>query len=117
MSLSTKRIEFLKVKWDPTDGISIKTHKDYVVEFGEIFYEKVKELIDRNQAQESKFERLKYYDVELLQEVLHHAYFCNETVAHFHGRQDILNQVLITHLVSISIYKANNLDKKLCAIK
>jgi hypothetical protein len=89
----TNKFKF-NVHWDPEVGISRETHGDYIKKFGETFYERVKELIDTNQKQETVFERLKQNDANLLQEVLHHAYFCNDTVSHFHGREDILLKVM-----------------------
>ena len=82
------------VKWCPKTGISMSSHSEYIKQFGEVFYEQTKLLIDRNQRQERYFEELNKNDMELLQEVLYHAHFCNETVEHFHGREDILNMIL-----------------------
>jgi hypothetical protein len=61
--------------------------------FGELFYEQCALLIDRNQTDKSEFEDLSKQDVELIREVLDHAYFCNETVEKFRGRVDILDRV------------------------
>ncbi len=81
------------VHWDRNVGISRDTHPEYIQKFGETFYEQVKLLIDNNQRQDTVFECLKQNDAGLLQEVLHHAYFCIDTVSHFHGREDILLKV------------------------
>ena len=82
-----------KVKWAKGKGITQETHPEYMKEFGELFYEQTKKLIDRNQTQESLFEKLDKRDTELLKEVLKHAYFCTQSVERFHGREDLLGQV------------------------
>lgn len=81
-----------KVKWDDENGISLKTHSDYVENFAQTFYDQVKILIDKNQ--QNKLSDLNEKDSNLLREVLDHAYFCNETAAKFHGRQDLLLEVI-----------------------
>ncbi len=97
------------VHWDPSVGISRQTHSEYVHTFGETFYEQIKRLIDNNQNQEGVFERLKENDADLLQEVLHHTYFCIDTVSHFHGREDILQKVYkITIFTEISQFGFKN---------
>jgi hypothetical protein len=87
------KLFLFKVKWCKETGISRDSHSDYVKDFGETFYEQVKRLIDKNQREETTFEKINRKDSEILQEVLHHAYFCNETVENFHGRADILEKV------------------------
>jgi len=63
-----------KVKWDKEVGISLETHREYVEEFGDIFYKKVKELIDRNcQVKNLHSEKLSEMDEVLIREVLDHA--------------------------------------------
>ncbi len=81
------------VKWDTKVGISRQTHSDYITEFGEVFYEQTRQLIDRNQKQERYFEELGKLDTELLHEVLEHANFCNDTVEKFQGRRDYLAKI------------------------
>jgi hypothetical protein len=81
------------VKWSTEAGISLETHKEYLKEFGEVFYDQVKLLIDRNQKEKTCFENMTPADIECFQEVLDHAYFCNKTAEKFQGRIDILNQV------------------------
>lgn len=81
------------MNWSTTSGISLDTHKDYVIKFGELFYEQVKMLIDRNQQDKSSLKASNQDEQALLQEVLDHAYFCNETAEKFRGRVDILNKV------------------------
>jgi hypothetical protein len=71
----------------------LKTHSDYIKEFAETFYEQVKRLIDRNQEKRLVASYLAREDARLLQEVLDHASFCNETVAKFQGRADLLEKV------------------------
>jgi hypothetical protein len=62
--------------------------------FGDVFYEQCKLLIDKNYKEKSKhFSSLGQVESALLQEVLGHANFCNETAEKFHGRQDILLKV------------------------
>ena len=81
------------MKFDEKHGISKITHSDYLNEFGNTFYEQLKRLIDLNQNQKSEIVNLSDEDLRVLQEVLDHANFCNETVEKFHGRQDLLDQV------------------------
>jgi hypothetical protein len=81
------------VKWDDDAGISLKTHSDYIKEFAETFYEQVKLLIDRNQEKRMDLSYLNKQNARILQEVLDHASFCNETVAKFQGRTDLLEKV------------------------
>ena len=50
-------------------------------------------LIDKNQQTKTEFGTLNERDSDLVREVLDHAYFCNETAAKFHGRQDLLLEV------------------------
>ena len=47
-----------KVKWDKENGINIKTHTDYIENFGNTFYEQVKRLIDKNQVKEFENEKV-----------------------------------------------------------
>jgi hypothetical protein len=88
----SNRFKF-NVKWDTKAGISRETHSEYIKEFGEVFYEQTRQLIDKNQNQERYIEQLGKLDTELLQEVLDHANFCNDTVEKFQGRQDYLRKV------------------------
>ena len=86
----------LKVKWSNEVGISLDTHSDYIKKFAETFYEQVKLLIDRNHADHSAKNEFYYTskaDSNLIQEILDHAAFCNETAEKFHGREDLLLQV------------------------
>ena len=80
-----------KVKFDKDVGISLDTHRDYITEFGETFYEQVVKLIDRNHARNEKKQKLTEEDAELMLEVLDHARFCKEKVALFHGREDLVD--------------------------
>lgn len=97
---------FLKVKWCQDTGISLQSHLDYVKSFSNTFYEQVKILIDKNQEQitNKNVYNLNIQDSQLLQEVLDHAYFCNETVEKFHGRTDLIDKVLASfnHKINIS---------------
>ena len=71
----------------------METHLEYIEKFAATFYEQVKRLIDKNQQVKSEFSDLKEDELTLIQEVLEHAYFCNETAEKFHGRQDLLLEV------------------------
>ena len=71
----------------------MKTHGDYIENFAQTFYDQVKMLIDKNQQTKTEFGTLNERDSDLVREVLDHAYFCNETAAKFHGRQDLLLEV------------------------
>ena len=56
-----------KVNWSK-EGISLETHSDYVRQFGDLFYEQVKKLIDLNQSKSDEFLlKLNYKDKMLLQ--------------------------------------------------
>ncbi len=69
------------------------THKEYIQQFGELFFEQAKRLIDRNQEEKTQADVLSENDKKLLQEILDHALFCNETFEKFQGRVDILDQM------------------------
>ena len=84
----------MKVKWSKEHGISLESHQDYIKSFADTFYEQCKLLIDRNQQDHSEFSFLSKDDESLITEILDHAYFCNETAEKFHGRNDLLDQVL-----------------------
>ena len=74
----------------------METHSDYIKKFAETFYEQVKLLIDRNQqATKNEFNYMNKADSSLIQEILDHAQFCNETAEKFHGREDLLLQVIL----------------------
>ena len=82
-----------KVQWDAEHGISLQTHRDYIEDFGNTFFNQVKNLIDRNQTSDSKTEEMNEADGDLIREVLDHARFCKEKVSQFHGRNDLLNKM------------------------
>ena len=82
-----------KVQWDAENGISLQTHRDYIEDFGNTFFNQVKNLIDRNQTSDSKTEEMNEADGDLIREVLDHARFCKEKVSQFHGRNDLLNKM------------------------
>ena len=81
------------MKWDPQNGISKVTHKDYLEKFGLLFYNSVKELIDRNASKPNFLDNFKLKDRVLMQEVLDHATFCVELIEKFHGRNDLIQNV------------------------
>ncbi|RMZ96618.1 hypothetical protein BpHYR1_005173, partial [Brachionus plicatilis] len=88
-------------------GISLDTHREYIEKFAETFYEQVKKLIDVNYEQQKKIDDLSHEDHELIQEVIDHACFCNETVSKFHGRADILKK----HVLCIIWHSAERLNQ------
>ena len=75
-----------KVNWTE-NGITEATHKEYLENFGNLFYEQTKRLIDTNYA----IEKRKFMAFE--KEVMDHAIFCRECVQKFHGRDDIIKKV------------------------
>jgi hypothetical protein len=91
--LPSSNIFNFKVKW-AHDGITLATHSDYIQNFGETFFEKVKDLIIRNRKKQISFDVLNEQDAILIQEVLDHANFCVDTVSKFHGREDLLDKVI-----------------------
>ena len=91
--LPDENIFRFRVKWDRKKGVTYATHPEYIREFGETFYKQVKRLIDLNKKQRSFYESMERADASLLQEILDHANFCNETVEKFHGRADLLNSL------------------------
>ena len=84
-----------KVKWDKENGINIKTHTDYIENFGNTFYEQVKRLIDKNQVKEFENEKVNEMDQALINEVMDHARFCKDKVSQFHGREELIKKVII----------------------
>ena len=93
----------MKVKWDKEHGISLKTHREYIEEFGNVFYEKVKALINKNQVKEYSGEALNQFDQNLIREVLDHARFCKVKVSQFHGREELLTQVLLYFIIGLQL--------------
>ena len=92
-ALPSSNIFKFDVNWSPEFGISLQSHRGYIEKFAEAFYEQVKLLIDRNQKEKVDNFNANEKDLELIKEVLDHAYFCNETAEKFRGRVDILNKV------------------------
>jgi hypothetical protein len=98
-----------KIKWSQEGGISLKTHLNYVESFAQTFFQQVKNLIDKNQQNNiSELFNLNKADLTLGLEVLDHAYFCIETALKFHGRNDLLSQVIrqfeLNLLYNLSIF-------------
>lgn len=91
--LSESNMFKFKVKWNNEKGISLDTHREYVEQFAKTFYDQVKILIDLNYEKKKKVDNLNHEEHELIQEVIDHAIFCNQTVSKFHGRADILEKV------------------------
>lgn len=69
----------------------------YIQSFAKEFYDQVKKLIDKNQQNNitELGSSLNKADLELGLELLDHAYFCIETAEKFHGRIDLLAQVIL----------------------
>jgi hypothetical protein len=84
-----------KVKWDPNKGVTRATHPDYMKNFGNTFYNAVKQLIDQNASQPYYLDRFSMKDKHIVQEIVEHANFSNECVEKFHGRIDLLDRVSI----------------------
>jgi hypothetical protein len=57
-------------------------------------------LIDRNAKKLQFLDAYKIKDKQLIQEVLDHANFCKSLVEKFHGRNDLIEQVIINMLYS-----------------
>ncbi len=77
--MNSENVHKFKVKWNKEVGISLETHREYVENFGNIFYEKVKKLIDRNcQVKNFRAEKLSENDEALINEVLDHARYSVE---------------------------------------
>lgn len=83
------------MKLDAQKGISKETHATYLEEFGKLFYNSVKELIDRNAKKKYFLDNFTHNDKHLIQEVLDHANFCKTIVEKFHGRNDLIETVEI----------------------
>ena len=74
-------------------------------EFGRVFYEQTKRLIDKNyDLEKRKFlvddfkekqsdQLLNENQDKLIKEVMDHGNFCKECVKYFHGRNDIIDKV------------------------
>jgi hypothetical protein len=58
-----------------------------------MFYNSVKELIDRNGGKSSFLDNYSLKDRLLIQEVLDHANFCVELTKKFHVRNDLIENV------------------------
>ncbi len=61
--------------------------------FCDTFYNSIKNLIDYNAQQPYYLDTFDTKDKQLVQEIVDHAYFCNECVEKFHGRVDLLDRV------------------------
>ena len=68
---------------------------EYLEQFGLLFYNSVKELIDRNALTPHFLDDLESADRSLMQEVLDHANFCLELIEKFHGRNDLIQKVVV----------------------
>ena len=91
--MSDSNIFKFNVQWDAEHGISLQTHRDYIEDFGNTFFNQVKNLIDRNQISDSKADEMNEADRDLIREMLDHARFCKEKVSQFHGRNDLLDKM------------------------
>ncbi len=88
------------MKWDKETGISLNSHKEYMKNFGQTFYESMKTLIDKNARKPYFLDKFSDSDRSLFQEVLEHARFSLECVEKFHGRVDLLDQVILIFLLN-----------------
>ena len=59
-------------------------------------------MIDRNAKKLHFLNDYKIKDKQLIQEVLDHGNFCKSLVEKFHGRNDLIEQVIINMLYSLS---------------
>ena len=71
---------------------------EYLEQFGLLFYNSLKELIDRNALKPHFLDDLESADRSLMQEVLDHANFCLELIEKFHGRNDLIQKVVVFFL-------------------
>jgi len=62
--------------------------------FGQTFYNSIKKLIDINAQKPYFLNKFNEADRSLFQEVFEHARFSIECVEKFHGRVDLLDQVI-----------------------
>ena len=83
-----------KVKFSDLTGRNQEGLKSYLTKFGNVFYEKVKTLIDRNAKKTSSLQKLEEHEQNLYNEVLAHAKFSADYVLKFHGRVELLNKVI-----------------------
>ena len=101
------------MKWDKEAGVSLNSHRSYIEEFADTFYEQVKNLIDKNQQYKKEYQIANPNEATLMQEVLEHAHFCNETAQKFHGRNDLLLEVYILNLALNKLLRKNLIKAKL----
>lgn len=80
------------ITWDKDFGISIKTHAEYLKQFGIDFYEKIIKLVDRNVKSNALFVGLDEVESTMVKEIISHGQFCNELYAKLIPRND-LNKV------------------------
>ena len=74
-------------------GRNPEAHKSYLSDFGAIFYEKVKALIDKNARKTTLLQKLEAHEQNLFNEVTAHAKLSAGYALKFHGRVEILNKV------------------------
>ena len=91
-------LNLLKVEWNRDYGISFETHNEYFKQFGDDFKKSLIEQIDESVRKPSELQNLNENDRKLILEIQHHAYFCNENVARFQGREDLQDIVCIFNL-------------------
>ena len=91
---------FLKINWpdSPNTELSDKIYAPYLIEFGQLFFKSViksvKEFIAMENSKISRDNNLNIFEDELLEEMLMHSYLCVKYALKFHGREDLLNEVI-----------------------
>lgn len=86
--------DFLKIKWDESNGVSLKTHKEYFSSFGKEFFKKIIEQTNdfkRNTVE--NYENEGNFNDDLVKEILYQAYLCEKYALRFMEREDLLNKV------------------------
>lgn len=84
----------LIVKVDIQHGFSYETHKEYIENFGNSFYQSVKSLIDKNARKKYFTDSFNENEKALISEIIRHAKFSIDCVKKFHGRVNMINKVL-----------------------
>lgn len=106
---------FSGLKWNPEGGITRKNHSEYMKQFGDVFYDSVKRLIDINAKKPNFIESISPNIRYLVKEVLDHAKFSIECVEKFHGRVDLLesikNYILSDNRKALYIYGESGCGK------
>lgn len=93
--LPDSNINKFETKWDPTSGVSLKTHQEYLNNFGQTFFKTViKQTNEFLKENNMKNIELSSFEEEIFQDLFDHATLCEKCALKFYGREDLLAKVI-----------------------